>query len=479
MVDNKQLKNKTKKGVLWSAAEKISTQGIQFLFSIILARLLAPDDYGIIAMPMVFLVLAQVFIDSGFSNALIRKPDLKEEDLSTAFYFNILVGCFCYFVLFVSSPYIATFYNTPILEDVLKVTALTTLFTPLCAVQQAILTIKIDFKTQAKVSLSAQIFTGVIGIAMAYTGCGVWSLAISQAAASFLRTILLWYYSHWRPKTKWSRESFLYLWGFGSKLLGAGILDCLYQNMYTLIIGKVYQKSDLGYYTRAQTFAHLPTSSLYSIIKRVSFPVLSSLQSDEKSLMHTFKKIYRQTVYLIFPVIMGMAGMASPLFRLLLTEKWMPAVPYFQILCFAMMWLPVDALNLNLLTIHGRSDLFFKLEVIKKIVGVIILVCTLHSGIFILCIGYSAYCLFEIITDTYYTGKFFNYNLLMQIKDVAPILFLSFVLFLVGFVNNYLGILMPIGQLMLDVVILIIIYFAYSKYVVPELFRETIKFIKK
>lgn len=479
MVDNKQLKNKTKKGVLWSAAEKISTQGIQFLFSIILARLLAPDDYGIIAMPMVFLVLAQVFIDSGFSNALIRKPDLKEEDLSTAFYFNILVGCFCYFVLFVSSPYIATFYNTPILEDVLKVTALTTLFTPLCAVQQAILTIKIDFKTQAKVSLSAQIFTGVIGIAMAYTGCGVWSLAISQAAASFLRTILLWYYSHWRPKTKWSRESFLYLWGFGSKLLGAGILDCLYQNMYTLIIGKVYQKSDLGYYTRSQTFAHLPTSSLYSIIKRVSFPVLSSLQSDEKSLMHTFKKIYRQTVYLIFPVIMGMAGMASPLFRLLLTEKWMPAVPYFQILCFAMMWLPVDALNLNLLTIHGRSDLFFKLEVIKKIVGVIILVCTLHSGIFILCIGYSAYCLFEIITDTYYTGKFFNYNLLMQIKDVAPILFLSFVLFLVGFVNNYLGILMPIGQLMLDVVILIIIYFAYSKYVVPELFRETIKFIKK
>lgn len=479
MVDNKQLKNKTKKGVLWSAVEKISTQGIQFLFSIILARLLAPDDYGIIAMPMVFLVLAQVFIDCGFSNALIRKPDLKEEDLSTAFYFNILVGCFCYFVLFVSSPYIAAFYNTPILEDVLKVTALTTLFTPLCAVQQAILTIKIDFKTQAKVSLCAQILTGVIGIAMAYNGCGVWSLAISQAAASFLRTILLWYYSHWRPKTKWSRESFLYLWGFGSKLLGAGILDCLYQNMYTLIIGKVYQKSDLGYYTRAQTFAHLPTSSLYSIIKRVSFPVLSSLQSDEKSLMHTFKKIYRQTVYLIFPVMMGMAGMASPLFKLLLTEKWMPAVPYFQILCFAMMWLPVDALNLNLLTIHGRSDLFLKLEVIKKIVGVIILVSTLHSGIFMLCIGYSAYCLFEIITDTYYTGKFFYYNLWMQIKDVAPILFLSFVLFLVGFVNNYLGILKPIVQLILDVVILIIIYFAYSKYVVPELFRETIKFIKK
>lgn len=479
MSEKEQLKNKTRKGIFWSAVEKISTQGMQFLFSIILARLLTPEDYGIIAMPMVFLVLAQVFIDSGFSNALIRKPDLTEKDLSTAFYFNVIVGVFCYAVLFISSPYIASFYDTAILEDILKVTALTTLFTPLCAVQQALLTIKIDFKTQAKISLSSQLCTGIVGVAMAYHGFGVWALAISQAAASFLRTILLWYFSHWRPKEKWSRDSFRYLWGFGSKLLGAGILDCLYQNMYTLIIGKVYPKASLGFYTRAQNFAHLPTSSLYSIIKRVSFPVLSSLQNDDEQLMLAFKKIYRQTVFVIFPILMGIAGSASPLFSFLLTDKWLPAVPYFQILCFAMMWLPVDALNLNLLTIHGRSDLFLKLEIIKKIIGVIILLLTVKLGVLVLCIGYCLYCLIEIFTDTYYTGRLFMYGLIKQIKDIAPVLVLSFVIFMIGFINSYIGILSPILQLSLNAICIIAFFWWFSKLFVPGLLKDTICFIRK
>ena len=282
------LKSETISGVKWTAIEKFSTQIVNFLLGLLLARLLSPSDFGTIGMLGIFMAISSTFIDSGFSNALIRKPDLTEKDLSTAFYFNVIVGVFCYAVLFISSPYIASFYDTAILEDILKVTALTTLFTPLCAVQQALLTIKIDFKTQAKISLSSQLCTGIVGVVMAYHGFGVWALAISQAAASFLRTILLWYFSHWRPKEKWSRDSFRYLWGFGSKLLGAGILDCLYQNMYTLIIGKVYPKASLGFYTRAQNFAHLPTSSLYSIIKRVSFPVLSSLQNNDEQLMLAF-----------------------------------------------------------------------------------------------------------------------------------------------------------------------------------------------
>lgn len=473
------LKGKTRSGVAWSAVEKISTQGIQFLFSIILARLLSPEDYGIIAMPMIFLVLAQVFIDSGFSNAIIRKPDLKEEDLSTAFYFNIIVGVVCYILLFVASPYIARFYNTPILSDVLKVTALSTLFTPLCAVQQAILTIRLDFKTQAKVSLFAQVVTGIVGVGMAYNGYGVWALAISQAIASLLRTILLWFLSHWYPKTGWSQGSFRYLWGFGSKLMGAGILDCLYQNAYTLVIGKVYQKGELGYYTRAQHFAHLPTSTLYTIIKRVTFPVLSSLQNDGDKLMATFRKIFRQTVFLIFPVMMSLAGVSSPLFSLLLTDKWLPAVPYFQLLCFAMMWRPVDALNLNLLTIHGRSDLFFKLEIIKKVVGVVILFGTLHLGVFILCIGYCGYCVFEIITDTYYSGKLFKYDLLSQLKDISPILILSAILFSIGYVVTAVNLFSSIEQLIIDAVLIIVVFFVYSKLLMSQLLKESIKFIIK
>lgn len=238
MSDN--LKTKTRKGLVWSVIERFATQGVQFLFGIILARLLSPEDYGTIAMPLVFLAIAQCFIDSGFSTALIRKPELTEEDLSTAFYFNIGVGVVCYLALFLTSPLIADFYNTPILSDLLKVTALATLFNPLCAVQQALLTRKIDFKTQAVVSLSGAIVSGIVGLTMAYSGFGVWSLVCQQVGGYIIRTILLWGFSKWKPKRVWSWESFHYLWGFGSKLLGSGLLDTIYKNIYPIVIGKFF-----------------------------------------------------------------------------------------------------------------------------------------------------------------------------------------------------------------------------------------------
>ena len=238
MADN--LKQKTQKGLLWSFVERFATQGVQFLFGIILARLLSPEDYGIIAMPLVFLAIAQCFIDSGFSGALIRKPDLTEDDLSTAFYFNIGVGVVCYILLFLTSPLIADFYHTPILANLLKVTALATLFNPLCAVQQAILTRKIDFRTQAIVSLSGAIISGIIGLGMAYNGFGVWSLVCQQVGGYVIRTILLWIKVKWKPKKIWSKESFKYLWGFGSKMLGSGLLDTTYNNIYPIVIGKFF-----------------------------------------------------------------------------------------------------------------------------------------------------------------------------------------------------------------------------------------------
>jgi len=452
------LADKTRVGIIWSAIERFSVQGVQFLFSILLARLLSPEDYGIIAMPMIFLQVAQVFIDSGFSSALIRKPDLTENDLTTAFYFNIMVGLFFYVVLFFTSPLISGFYNTPILSDLLKVTALTTLFTPLCAVQLAILTIKLDFKTQAKVSLASQICTGVIGVVMAYNGFGVWALAISQAAASFIRTVLLWYFAKWRPRGKWSMQSLQYLWTFGSKLMAAGLIDCLYQNIYTVVIGKVYSKSELGYYTRAQNFAHLPTSNMYGIIRRVTFPILSTIQENKEQMMKAFKKIFTSSVFVIFPVMICLAGSAEPLFSFLLTDKWLPAVPYFQILCFAMMWLPVDALNLNLLTVNGRSDLFLKLEIIKKLFGVIVLVGTIKLGTFVLCIGYAGYCLFEIMVDSYYTGKLFNYGFFNQMKDISTILLLCGLVFLICFmIERYIP-LIPLIRIIIEWIIIIKLY---------------------
>ena len=274
MSDN--LKSKTKKGLVWSMIERFATQGVQFLFGIILARLLSPEDYGTIAMPLVFLAIAQCFIDSGFSTALIRKPNLTEDDLSTAFYFNIGVGVVCYLALFFSSPLIADFYNTPILADLLKVTALATLFNPLCAVQQAILTRKIDFKTQAVVSLSGAIVSGVVGLLMAYNGYGVWSLVFQQVGGYLIRTVLLWVLGKWKPKRRWSWDSFHYLWGFGSKMLGSGLLDTTYNNIFPIVIGKFFSAVDLGNYTRAQQFSTLPSSNLTGVLQRVTFPVLSS-----------------------------------------------------------------------------------------------------------------------------------------------------------------------------------------------------------
>ena len=433
MASNSSLANKTRKGFIWSSVEKFGTQGLQFVFSIILARLLSPEDYGLIAMPFIFLQIAQVFIDSGFSNAIIRKPDLNESDLSTAFYFNIGVGLLSYIVLFSTSPLIASFYATPELSSILKVTALTTLFTPLCSVQQAILTIKLDFRKQAIISMSSQLITGIVGILMAYSGYGVWSLVISQAVASLLRTVLLWCMSGWSPHTGWSNESFRYLWGFGSKLLGVGIIDCLYQNIYTLVIGKFYTKGELGFYTRAHGLAQLPTSLYNSVVKRVSFPVLSSVQNEEERFVQIFRKLYKTSALLMFPLMLTMAGMAKPLVVVLLSEKWIGIVEYFQILCFAMMWIPIDSLNLNLLTIKGRTDLFLKLEIVKKNLGAIILAITLFLGVKALCWGYALYCVLEVILDTRYSGKFYNYGFIKQIKELKVILFLSLILFVLNY----------------------------------------------
>lgn len=472
------LKSKTKKGLLWGTIERIGTQGIQFLFGIILARLLSPGDYGIIAMPMIFLALAQVVIDSGFANALIRKPDLNDDDLSTAFYFNIIVGCGCYFLLYVFSPLIADFYETPILASVLKITALSTLFNPLCIVQQAILTIKIDFKSQARISVVSYVLGGMLGIYMAYDGYGVWALAVSQTLSSLLRTVLLWSISRWRPKLRWSYASFNYLWGFGSKLMLSGILECMYQNLYTVIIGKCFTKEQLGFYTRAHHFAQLPSSNLYGIIRRVSLPVLSSIQNDEERLFDNFEKILRISAYVIFPIMIVLIGISEPLILVLLSEKWIDSAPLLQILAFAMMWMPIDALNLNILTVKGRSDLFFKLEIIKKVFGFAMLIATIPFGVKWICIGYAIYCIFEIISDTYYTGKFFNFGLWKQIHIFLPTVVLSFLILLIILVLNTILKENSLICLITDICVSVILYIGISYLLKMKEFCELVNFLK-
>lgn len=471
------LKNKTKKGLAWSMIERFATQGVQFLFGIILARLLSPDDYGVIAMPLVFLAIAQCIIDSGFSTALIRKPELTEDDLSTAFYFNIGVGILCYAVLFFTSPLIADFYHTPILSSLLKVTALAVLFNPLCAVQQAILTRKIDFKTQAIVSLSGAVVSGIVGLYMAYNGFGVWSLVFQQVGGYVMRTILLWILGKWKPKRKWSWESFHYLWGFGSKMLGSGLLDTIYNNIYPIVIGKYFSAQDLGNYTRAQQFSSLPSSNVTGVLQRVTFPVLSSIQNEDERLAKNYRKILKLSAFLVFPMMLMLSAIANPLVRILLTDKWIGCVILLQIICFQMMWYPIHAINLNLLTVKGRSDLFFRLEVLKKIIGVCIMCITIPNGIIWMVSGGIVSSMISLVINTYYTGKLIQVDYLKQMRDLLPIfgisLFMWFcVIICVTLIENCYV------QLLLGVIIGFILFVVLSKLFLKSEWKDLMSIIR-
>ncbi|MDR3245500.1 MAG: lipopolysaccharide biosynthesis protein [Prevotellaceae bacterium] len=427
------LKSKTTKGIFWSSIQTFSTQGIQFVIGIILARLLMPSDYGLIGMLGVFTAISGTFVNSGFSSALVRKQNCSEEDFSTVFYFNIIVAVFFYFVLFFTSPLIAAFYDVPALETITKVVALNLVINSFTIVQQAKLTKKIDFKTQMKASLLAVIISGIVGIIMAYNGFGVWALVVQILAGSFISTIMLWYYSKWRPKTGFSKKSFKELFGFGSKLLASGLLDTIYNNIYTIVIGKKFSQVELGYYTRASGLAQFPSSNITSILQRVTFPVLSTIQDDEDRLRVSYRKLLKLSAFIIFPLMVGLAALADPFIRFLLTDKWQDTIILLQIICFSMMWYPIHAINLNLLQVKGRSDLFLRLEIIKKIVGIIILVITIPLGLIAMCVGMIFSSVICLAINTYYTGKLINVGFFKQMKDLLPILIYSLTMGLLVF----------------------------------------------
>ena len=422
------LKQKTTKGLFWSSVERFSNQGMSFLFSVILARMLDPSDFGIIAMITIFFAVAQSFVDSGFSNALVRKTNRREEDLSTCFYFNIGVGIIAYIVLFLIAPLVASFYNQPILSPIIRITGLGVVLNSLCVVQQALFTIKIDFKSQAKVTLSATIISGIVGVVLAYQGYGVWALVWQGVVLSLVRMGLLWLMSKWHPTTGFSKSSFNYLFGYGSKLLASGLLDTIYNNIYPIVIGKFYTPAQLGNYSRALSFAQLPSSNITSILQRVTFPVLSTIQDDIPRLQANYRRLLKLSAFIIFPLMMGLAAVAFPMIRLILTPKWEGCSLYLQIICFALMWYPIHAINLNLLQVKGRSDLFLHLEIIKKIVGVCIMCITIPLGITAMCIGMVASSLISLFINTYYTGKLINIGCLKQMRDLTPIFINSLIM---------------------------------------------------
>lgn len=431
------IKEQTISGIKWSAIERFSVQGITFVLGLIMARLLTPSDYGIIGMIGIFIAIAQTFIDCGFGNALVRKLDRTESDFNTVFYFNIVVSILCYVILFFLAPLIADFFHQSILKNVLRVIAINLCISSLNAVHIAKLSIVVDFKTTAKCSLISTILSGIIGVLLAYNGFGVWALVYQQICNSIILTIALWSYSKWRPKFLYSWQSFRDLFSYGSKLLMAGLLHTLYNNMSAFAIGKFYTPKDLGYYSRGESLATLPCNNFTGILQRVTFPIFSKLQNDDEHLIKVYRKYICITSMVIFFLMILLSALARPLILFLLTEKWEGAVIYCQILCFAWMFDHICAMNLNILQVKGRSDLFLRLEIIKKTISFTILLISIPFGVLSICISRIIYTQIALIINTYYTGKLFGLGYLLQVKDFGKYFVFSLLAILPAFAMGW------------------------------------------
>ncbi|HCY00398.1 MAG TPA: colanic acid exporter [Bacteroidales bacterium] len=438
------LKQKTVSGLIWSFVDTMAGQGITFIVGIILARLLSPREFGLIGMLTVFIAVSQSFIDSGFSNALIRKKDCSDADYSTVFYFNLAVGVLFFILLYFSAPAISGFFNEPELTAILQVMGIVLIIDSLTIIQRTILTKRIDFKLQARISVIASIGSGIVAIAMAFNGFGVWALVAQRIVKQGLNSLFLWMWNRWKPLLVFSVKSFKELFGFGSKLLISGLIDTVYRNVYYLIIGKFFSAQELGFYTKAEEFNRLPSQNLNSIIGRVTYPVLSTLQDDIPRLRNNYQKLIRSVMFITFILMLGMAAVAEPMIHTLIGAKWEPAIIYLQMLCFVGMMYPLHALNLNMLQVQGRSDLFLKLEIIKKIIAVPTIIIGIFFGIKMMIVGMMVNTLIAYYLNSYWSGVKIGYSFKQQVKDIAPSFILAFTM---GVAVYFIGDLLPFSYL--------------------------------
>jgi len=422
-VTDSSLRNKATNGVLWSAADRFSVQGVQFILGLVLARLLSPTDYGMIGMLAIFFAISQTFVDSGFSTALIQKNKCTNEDFSSVFYINVLIGFVVYFTLYILAPLIESFFNTQGLALLTRVLGINIIISSLAVVQRAKLTIEIDFRTQTKASLISIVFGGAVGLTLAYNGYGVWALVFQSLIITIANTSLLWFFSSWKPAFVFSMSSARTLFSFGSKLLSTSLLNTIFKNIYFLVIGKFFSAQELGYYTRAQQLQKLPSVNITGIIQRVTFPVMSSIKDDNRRLQSAARKFIKLSTFVTFPLMVGLMVLAEPLVRLILTEKWLPVVPLLQLFCMVGILYPIGSININLLLVKGLSGLVFKLEVIKKILIIISIIVCIPLGVYELIVGQVIISLMALFINTYYTGKIFGYSLKKQILDVVPTFF--------------------------------------------------------
>ena len=445
------VKKETLTSVKWTSIERAGVEGIRFILGIIMARLLTPADYGILGMIAVFISISRTFVESGFGNALIRKLDRTNVDFSTVFHFNVAIGIICYLLLYFSAPWIANMFNMPILCDVLRVQAITLIFNSLIVVHTAKLIIKLDYKTLAKRTISANLIAGIVGIICAYNGMGVWSLVVQAVLSKLISVLFIWYSVKWFPQWIFSTKSFKELFSYGSKLMLSGLIDKIYSSINTLVIGKFFSAKDLGYYRRGTQFARMPFDNINGILGRVVFPILVKLQNNDKALIEAYRKYICIMSMLIFFGCTLLASIGKPLILILLTNKWAESIIYLQIYAFACMFSHINTINLKLLQVKGRSDLFLNLDILKKIISVIILFSAIPFGVIGICISKIIYTQIAIIINTYFTGRLFKLGYFEQMKDFMGFFIISVISCLPGYLfaeyvetSNYITLLFGI-----------------------------------
>lgn len=419
------LANRTVEGILWNFAEHIGRRGINIVVTLLLTRFLAPEDFGFVAIMSSVIAIASGLMDSGFKQALIRMENAVQVDYNTAFFANLGMGSAAYVMLYAAAPKIAGFYGEPSIGVMIQACGIVILINAFSVVQSAILSKNLDFKALLMASVPASLISGVAAVVLAYFGFGVWSIIGQMILNALLFLAFLWHIGSWRPTLVASRRSFHEMYSFGSRLFAASTLDIIFSNLYVIVIAKFFNASIVGYYFFADKIKELVVSQLVSSVKTVTYPALSTIQNDNLRLKDGFRKVLRVTTFTLFPAMVFLAALSEPLITVFLPDNWMPSVPYLQLLCLTGILMPVHILNLNVLQVKGRSDLFLRLEIIKKFILVVTLMISLKFGIYGILIGRIITSILNYFPNSYYSSRLINYPIREQLADFLPTLSLS------------------------------------------------------
>lgn len=430
------LKKQAIAGIKWTFVQQFSVQIINFAVQIILARLLMPEMFGLVAMVVVFISIGQALMDGGMTSSLIRTKNPDQLDYSTVFITNIIMSLGVYGVIFIAAPYIALFYNQEILTNIIRILSLTFVIRALVAVHMAKLTKEMNFKLQMKLQIPSTIMAGIVGISMAYQGYGVWSLVwlnLIQAISFTVQTLM---FMKWRPSLIFNFERFKYHFNFGYKLTLASLIDVIFNDAYRIVIGKFYSPAAVGFFHQAETLRLFPVQQISTVVGKVTYPLFAKMNDDD-ALKFAYKITMKLVLVLIVPLMLGLILMAEEVFRFLFGEKWLPAVPYFQILALASIVRPLSVYNLNILKVKGRSDIFLRIEILKKIIGVVLLIVGLNFQVIGLVISLTVFSYISFIINMYFSGSLISYSIKEQLKDTLFLYILGGLVFLLLYFIKY------------------------------------------